>query len=299
MSGLIQKKEGNECESGPGTEQEQHLGSNPGDNKMDTNNGGSSTTNNGTVVAEDEDEEIWSEDEDEDEDDEEEEDPNYYYSFNEEVEGVVVEDGEGGDGRRTEGRLNNNEDDPEYFAYECMSQQEAEMFLQEAVEDVHKELNVRNPNWTQIWTWTLSLLYFSFQISPSESKLLLKRYAWSVSDVIHNFRNSPSSSSSSSTSAAASSAIESSSTSKNSPRPGLASLFCEVCATQQPSREHFSRLAACGHTYCKSCWEHHFQCQTQQGISTSKSASRVSPFTAHLTSLFSLPVRSFLHVQQL
>ena len=83
-------------------------------------------------------EEVEAEEEDEDDDDEEEEEEEedldyYYYSFAEEVnEDHSV---------NAEGQLNNN-DDPEYFSYECLSPYEAEKFLQESVAVVTASVSV-------------------------------------------------------------------------------------------------------------------------------------------------------------
>ena len=83
-------------------------------------------------------EEVEAEEEDEDDDEEEEEEEEedldyYYYSFAEEVnEDHSV---------NAEGQLNNN-DDPEYFSYECLSPYEAEKFLQESVAVVTASVSV-------------------------------------------------------------------------------------------------------------------------------------------------------------
>ena len=87
-------------------------------------------------------EEVEAEEEDEDDDDEEEEEEEedldyYYYSFAEEVnEDHSV---------NAEGQLNNN-DDPEYFSYECLSPYEAEKFLQESVAVVTASVSVSSVN---------------------------------------------------------------------------------------------------------------------------------------------------------
>ena len=83
-------------------------------------------------------EEVEAEEEDEDDEEEEEEEEEedldyYYYSFAEEVnEDHSV---------NAEGQLNNN-DDPEYFSYECLSPYEAEKFLQESVAVVTASVSV-------------------------------------------------------------------------------------------------------------------------------------------------------------
>ena len=71
------------------------------------------------------------------EEEEEEDLDYYYYSFAEEVnEDHSV---------NAEGQLNNN-DDPEYFSYECLSPYEAEKFLQESVAVVTASVSVSSVN---------------------------------------------------------------------------------------------------------------------------------------------------------
>jgi hypothetical protein len=98
---------------------------------------------------EDQDDDETEEDDDDDDDDEEEEEEDldyYYYSFAEEVDS---------DGRvNSDGQLNNN-DDPEYFSYECLSPQDTENFLQESVEAVTASLLVRRALITDL-TWSIS-----------------------------------------------------------------------------------------------------------------------------------------------
>jgi len=181
-----------------------------------------------------------------DEEDEDDEDLDYYYySFAEEVNDE--------DRINAEGQLNNN-DDPEYFSYECLSPLEAENFLQDSV----------------------AVVTASVTMSPSLAKIHLRKCLWSTSDVIRKWQNktvdprrserSPSSTSSlTGTSLSSLSKVVSkttSSSSKSSSGPTL----CDVCATMQPSK-NFSELL-CGHSYCQSCWELHFEYQILQGLST-------------------------------
>ena len=100
--------------------------------KSKINVGGGSVSGNEEANEEDDDDE--DDGDDEEEEDEEEEDLDYYYySFAEEVnEDHSV---------NAEGQLNNN-DDPEYFSYECLSPYEAEKFLQESVAVVTASVSV-------------------------------------------------------------------------------------------------------------------------------------------------------------
>ena len=71
--------------------------------------------------------EAYDDEEDDDDDDEEEEEEEedldyYYYSFADEVANDAT-------GLNPDGKMNNNED-PEYFAFECLSPKDAEKFLQ-------------------------------------------------------------------------------------------------------------------------------------------------------------------------
>jgi len=180
-----------------------------------------------------------------DEEDEDDEDLDYYYySFAEEVNDE--------DRINAEGQLNNN-DDPEYFSYECLSPLEAENFLQESV----------------------AVVTASVTISPSLAKIHLRKCLWSTSDVIRKWQSktvdprrserSPSSTSSlTGTSLSSLSKVVSKTTSSSSKSSGPT--LCDVCATMQPSK-NFSELL-CGHSYCQSCWELHFEYQILQGLST-------------------------------
>ena len=117
-----------ETEKGSGTTTDViDDGSNDNPNIKSKNDGLPKTKTNiaeGNVSG-DEDASEEEEEEDDDEEEEEEEDLDYYYySFAEEVnEGHSV---------NAEGQLNNN-DDPEYFSYECLSPNEAEKYLHESV----------------------------------------------------------------------------------------------------------------------------------------------------------------------
>ena len=44
------------------------------------------------------------------------------------------------------------------------------------------------------------------------------------------------------------------------------SQMCKVCASEH-SRENFHALN-CGHMFCQSCWDMHFQVQIMEGLTT-------------------------------
>jgi len=240
----------------------------------------------------------------EDDDDEDEEtysetdgalDFNDYYSFNEDLDdvgGMGSSAGEGtsastsgcGGGVSGNSMMYNNNDDPEFFVYECLEVEKAEKALQDQVQVVS---NVT-------------------KLGHSEAKLLLHINRWSTAEAIKNASSfmsaTPTSSSpstqctqqlssppaSSSTVAShqnpsspphqqsASSSSTSALTSKQPSRPQVLHplqvsetfLFCDVCAVTQASAD-FSCLLPCKHLFCKGCWEHHFEHQIQQGLSTS------------------------------
>ena len=96
------------------------------------NVGGGSVSGDEDANEEDDDE-VDGDDDDDEEEEEEEDLDYYYYSFAEEInEDHSV---------NAEGQLNNN-DDPEYFSYECLSPYEAEKFLQESVAVVTASVSV-------------------------------------------------------------------------------------------------------------------------------------------------------------
>ena len=136
---------------------------------------------------------------------------------------------------------------------------------------------------------TLIVLYIvysniSFQITPSESKILLQVSRWSVDEAIKQ-RNSKvlgtASTAAAITASTAAAITAATSTSQQLPPQNssttpskLATTFCDVCAVSQPSID-FSHLP-CRHPFCKGCWDMHFECQILQGVSTSKTSSFVT-----------------------
>jgi len=240
-----------ETEKGSGTTTDViDDGSNDNPNIKSKNDGLPKTKTNiaeGNVSGDEDASEEEEDDEDEEEEEEEEEDLDYYYySFAEEVnEGHSV---------NAEGQLNNN-DDPEYFSYECLSPNEAEKYLQESV----------------------AVVTASVPMSPSLAKIHLRKCLWSTNDVIHQWQNtainprlsdrSPTSTSRLATTLrSSSSSVVNNTPLSSSSQASTGSRLCEVCATLQPSKS-FSELL-CGHSYCQSCWELHFEYQILQGLST-------------------------------
>jgi len=252
------------------------------------------------IIDDDEEDEDYDED-DEDYSEAEALDYDTYYSFNEDLDDVGCSGGGSGSGGGAgggagSGNVFNNNDGPEYFAYECLTVERAEKSLQDQV----------------------SIVCNVAKVSPSEAKLLLHLNGWVTSEAIKNLPASsalatnnqlPSTSAAALASATAASHSSSSSlspsssatTSSSSPPasssspsstsaggnsgavskpparpPGLhplqateTFLFCDVCAVTQASAD-FSHLS-CRHLFCKGCWENHFGHQILQGLSTSLS----------------------------
>ena len=72
-----------------------------------------------------------------------------YYSFNEDLDDMGVDRGQGGEG--SSGNVFNNNDDPEFFAYECLTVERAEKTLQDQINIVCNATNVS--------------VHFAFQVS--------------------------------------------------------------------------------------------------------------------------------------
>lgn len=169
-------------------------------------------------------------DDDEDEDDEDESNEDldyYYYSFNEDLDGESPGVG---------GQLNNNED-PEFFVYDCLTPSEVQQWLAELVNSFCQRV----------------------QLPPSEAKLRLHRSQWSVAKASEPLATSESP------------------VRPFAPAGPLAGEenYCEVCATQLQSTENFSQLK-CRHRFCRGCWELHFETQISQGLSTTLSCMSIN-----------------------
>jgi len=134
----------------------------------------------------------------------------------------------------------NNNDDPEYFAYECLSVESVETIFNESIGEVRARL----------------------QLTHSQAKQLLHANKWDIGEILA--RHPPSSSSSSS------------SVSHHTPRPpshpvvssetASASRLCPVCADLHPGADFVA--AQCGHSFCSQCWEMHCSTQIAAGVST-------------------------------
>ena len=122
------------------------------------------------------------------------------------------------------------------------------------------------------------VVVFFLQMSPSLAKIYLRKCMWSTDDVIHQWQSaaikprlsdrSPTSTTRLATTLRSSSSVVNNTPLSSSSVASTGSRLCEVCATLQPSK-NFSELL-CGHSYCQSCWELHFEYQILQGLSTSK-----------------------------
>lgn len=147
-----------------------------------------------------------------------EEDPNYadYYSFNDD-----------------EGRASqfNNNDDPEYFAYECLTVASVEKIFNDSIETLKTSLG----------------------FSHAQAKQILHVNKWSIPDILDKYsRRSPS---------------RSPPAQPATPPGPPQARYCTVCAGSQPETD-FAAPKGCGHKFCKTCWQMHFEIQINQGVST-------------------------------
>ena len=126
------------------------------------NHGRMSITEEEDEVGEDlsEEDDISNEDLSEDEDDDDDEDYDIYYGGDNED----LDDGRAGCHGVGPGSQFNNNDDPEYFAYECLSVAQVKDLLTENISKVCSSVQVRN-----------SFEYFVFVKKASFLKLLLQR----------------------------------------------------------------------------------------------------------------------------
>lgn len=123
-------------------------------------------------------------------------------------------------------------DDPEYFEFEPLQVIDAERLLNEEIESLCKRLSV----------------------DPSTAKMLLHVHNWKKDDICENYQRDPTGF-----------LIDSHLASSRKPDQlvGLKPL-CTVCCTEHP-RDCFLGVA-CGHLFCRDCWDMHFQTQIQDGI---------------------------------
>lgn len=131
--------------------------------------------------------------------------------------------------------------DPEYFSYECLSEEQVERLLNESVE----------------------LLSNNLQITPSLAKVLLHSQGWAVQEVKRRYRDNASQL------LVTSRVKPTGPPSRDSQAGGSrcgALCLCPVCVSMHP----ITQLAglSCGHQFCKDCWRMHFETQISQGVST-------------------------------
>ena len=170
-------------------------------------------------ITEEEDDDVTSEEDDEDLSDDEDDDYDFYYGGEDDL-----------DHSLQPGSQFNNNDDPEYFAYECLSVAQAKDILVE----------------------TLASVCASIHVSSAEAKMALNEKKWKVDEAIQYIASKP----------------PKPNTPPIALSGANTFVFCEVCAVSQ-AVSSFSYLS-CRHHFCKGCWELHFECQILQGISTSK-----------------------------
>ncbi|XP_017778653.1 PREDICTED: protein ariadne-2 isoform X2 [Nicrophorus vespilloides] len=126
--------------------------------------------------------------------------------------------------------------DPEYFVYDCLTEEQVERLLNEKVEQLSNYL----------------------RITPSLAKVLLHGHKWSVSEIVNKYREN------------ASALLINSKIKPTSVvhLQGTSSKYinCPVCTVSQQCDKFCSLL--CGHKFCRDCWTSHFEVQINQGIST-------------------------------
>ena len=171
-------------------------------------------------ITEEEEDDVTSE-EDEDEDlSESGDDYDFYYGGDDDLDHSI---------QMGPGSQFNNNDDPEYFAYECLSVAQAKDILAE----------------------TLASVCASIPVSSAEAKMALNEKKWKVDEAVQYIASKP----------------PKPNTPPIALSGANTFVFCEVCAVSQ-AVSSFSYLS-CRHHFCKGCWELHFECQILQGISTS------------------------------
>ena len=176
-------------------------------------------------ITEEEEDDVTSE-EDEDEDlSESGDDYDFYYGGDDDLDHSI---------QMGPGSQFNNNDDPEYFAYECLSVAQAKDILAE----------------------TLASVCASIPVSSAEAKMALNEKKWKVDEAVQYIASKP----------------PKPNTPPIALSGANTFVFCEVCAVSQ-AVSSFSYLS-CRHHFCKGCWELHFECQILQGISTSTYLTR-------------------------
>lgn len=171
----------------------------------------------------------------------------YYYSYNEDLEDP------------SQGQLNNNED-PEYFQFDCLTRAQTEEWLHSLIQALAQkaqvsfhlaQLTLQQSQWFEAKAWEnlprYRLLVSPLTNPPSPAHPLsspLGAPPWPV--------------------AAADPASPRGHAASGATESAPPTWYCQVCATEQnPAR--FSSLQ-CGHSFCAACWETYFECQMDQGL---------------------------------
>lgn len=129
---------------------------------------------------------------------------------------------------------NANDQDPEYFSYECLSDAEVERLLNESVEALSNNLGV----------------------TPSLAKVILHTNEWAVLPSALAYKNNEWIQYLMMASQSAPQSLEC-----------VGSRWrCPVCLVPS-TPDKFSHLA-CNHLFCNECWSTHFEVQITQGVST-------------------------------
>ena len=127
----------------------------------------------------------------------------------------------------------NNNDDPEYFAYECLTVANVEKIFNESIETVRSSLG----------------------LSHARAKQLLHANKWNIQEIL------------------AKSSYRVASPPADTPAstpPSSETKPCLVCASDLPASQ-FTGLKGCGHSFCGQCWGYHCETQIKTGVSTTLS----------------------------
>lgn len=198
----------------------------------------------------------------------------YYYSYNEDLEDP------------SQGQLNNNED-PEYFQFDCLTRAQTEEWLHSLIQALAQKAQVSRtmgPNFGQ--SGMLIRGVPMFQVSFHLAQLTLQQSQWFEAKAWENLpryrllvsplTNPPSPAHPLSSPlgappwpvAAADPASPRGHAASGATESTPPTWYCQVCATEQnPAR--FSSLQ-CGHSFCAACWETYFECQMDQGLALSE-----------------------------
>lgn len=147
-------------------------------------------------------------------------------------------------------QIDPSQTDPEYFNYECLTEEQVERLLNETVELLSNNL--------QITPSLAKVLQSSTALGPSYCnrlifQVLLHTHRWNVSEITAKYRENASQ-------------LLINSKVKPSLPPAATAYFryltCPVCVMPH-TFDKFGSLT-CAHLFCKECWTTHFEVQINQ-----------------------------------